>query len=151
MIVTRIRPPRAWDWGLNGFDQVRRDMARLSDAMMRGTLPDGARMFPLVNITQDEENFYVRAELPGVKPDDLSLSVLDNKLSISGKREVPAESDKVSYHRREREGGTFSRSIELPSAINRDGVDAHFEHGLLSIVIPLAEETKPRQIRVKTS
>jgi HSP20 family protein len=131
---------------------MRRDMARLADAMAREGLPDGgARMFPLVNVTQDEETLYVRAELPGVRSSDLSLSVVGNKVTIAGNRELPAEGDGVSYHRREREGGTFSRSIELPAPFDRGKVDASFENGLLTVVLPLAEETKPRQIPVKTS
>jgi HSP20 family protein len=151
MIVTRIRPTRPWDWGLTDFDQVRREMARLAESLGRGPVAGaGAQMFPLVNVTQDSDNFFVRAELPGVKAADLSVSVVDNKLSISGKRELPAEGETVSYHRREREGGAFSRSIELPSPVDREGVEAQFANGLLSIVIPLAEETKPRQIPVKT-
>jgi HSP20 family protein len=151
MIVTRIRPIRAWDWGTPDFDQMRREMARLAEAMSQGaTAGAGAPLFPLVNLTQDKDNFYVRAELPGVKPTDLQVSIVDNKLSISGKRDLPTEGEDVSYHRREREGGAFSRSVELPLLVDRDRVDAHFQNGLLSIVIPLAAETKPRQIPVKT-
>ncbi len=150
MIVTRIRPRRAWDWNLGEFDRMRRDMARLQDAMTRGFFRESApRMFPLVNIAQDKDRLYVRAELPGVNASDLDVSVKDNSICISGKRELPEESENVSYHRRERSGGTFSRSIELPSPFDRDSVDANFENGVLSIVLPLAEETKPKQITVK--
>ena len=150
MIVTRIRPRRQWEWNVGEFDRMRRDMARLQDAMTRGFFREsGPRMFPLVNITQDKDNLFVRAELPGVKAADLDLSVKDNSICISGKRDLPVESEGVSYHRRERSGGTFSRSIELPSAFDRDKVDAKFENGVLSIVLPLAEETKPKQITVK--
>ena len=150
MIVTRIRPRRAWDWNLGEFDRMRRDMARLQDAMTRGLFREGApRMFPLVNIAQDKDNLYVRAELPGVAASDLDVSVKDNSICISGKRELPVESENVSYHRRERSGGSFSRSIEMPVPFDRDRVDASFENGVLSIALPLAEETKPKQITVK--
>ena len=106
-------------------------------------------MFPLVNIAQDKDNLYVRAELPGVAASDLDVSVKDNSICISGKRELPVESENVSYHRRERSGGSFSRSIEMPVPFDRDRVDASFENGVLSIALPLAEETKPKQITVK--
>jgi HSP20 family protein len=150
MIVTRIHPRRSWNWDQGEFDRMRREMARLQDAMTRGFSWHGnPRMFPLVNVTQDKDNLYVRAELPGVKPSDMDLSVKDNSICISGKRELPGESENVSYHRREREGGNFSRSIELPSPFDREHVEAKFENGVLSIVLPLAEETKPRQITVK--
>lgn len=150
MIVTRIRPGRSWDGNLGEFDRMRRDMARLQDAMTRGFFRDSApRMFPLVNIAQDADHLYVRAELPGVKASDMDVSVKDNSICISGKRELPVESENVSYHRKERSGGSFSRSIELPSPFDRDRVDANFENGVLSIVLPLGEETKPKQITVK--
>ena len=150
MIVTRIRPNRPWNWSLGEFDRMRRDMARLHDAMTRGFLPEGGpRMFPLLNVSQDNDNLYVRAELPGVKASDLDVSVKDNSICISGKRELPVENENVSYHRRERSGGSFSRSMELPSPFDRDRVEANFENGVLSMVLPLAEETKPKQITVK--
>lgn len=150
MIVTRIRPRRPWDWSLGEFDRMRRDMARLQDAMTRGFFSDGSpRMFPLVNISQDKDNFYIRAELPGVNRSDIDLSVKSNSICISGKRELPTEEEGVSYHRREREGGSFSRTMELPSQFDHDKVEANFENGVLTIVLPLAEETKPRQITVK--
>jgi len=150
MIVTRIRPRRQWSRELGEFDRMRRDMARLQDAMTRGFFSDGnPRMFPLVNISQDTDNFYVRAELPGVKQADLDLSVKGISICISGKRELPAEEEGVSYHRREREGGSFSRTMELPSQFDHGKVEAKFQNGVLNIVLPLAEETKPKQITVK--
>jgi HSP20 family protein len=127
-------------------------MARLSDAMSRGFFSDaGPRMFPLVNVAQDRENCYVRAELPGVKLEDLDVSTVDRKVTISGKRDLHEERDGVSYHRREREGGSFSRSIELPAVFDRDRVEAKFRNGILELTLPLAEETKPRQITVTTT
>lgn len=152
MIVTRIRPPRPWSWGLEDFDQMRHDLARLSDIMNRVLFPDaGPRMFPLVNVTQDRDNLYVRAELPGVKLEDLDVCTIDRKVTISGKRGLNEEKEGVSYHRREREGGAFSRSIELPAAFDRDRVEAAFRSGILELRLPLSEETKPRQITVKGS
>ena len=150
MIVTRIHPRRPWNWSLGEFDRMRRDMARLQDAMTRGFFSDnGPGLFPLVNISQDKDNFYVRAELPGLKRSDIDLSVKGASICITGTRELPAEGEGVSYHRREREGGSFSRTIELPSHFDHDKVEAKFENGVLMIVLPLAEETKPKQITVK--
>jgi HSP20 family protein len=64
-----------------------------------------AGVFPLVNVTEDQDNYYVRAELPGVKTDELGISVTGDTLTLSGERKLPAESEKASYHRREREAG----------------------------------------------
>lgn len=153
MIVTRIRPFPGLaepDWG--GFDRVRDGLLRMAEEMGRPAMfTPGSRLFPLVNVTQTDGHFYVRAELPGVKPSDLDVSTLGNKLTISGKRELPHENERVSYHRREREGGTFSRSIQLPGEIDRDKVDAHYEHGVLTVTLPRSEASKPRQITVKRS
>lgn len=152
MIVTRIRPlQRPWWSAWGEFDRVRHDMARLAEAMSSGVLPEaGTRMFPLVNVTQDDDSFYVRAELSGVRATDLEVSAVGSKLNISGSRALPEEAEGASYHRKEREGGSFSRSIELPSPFDRDGVEAQYENGLLTVKLPLAAATKPRQIPVST-
>jgi HSP20 family protein len=153
MIVTRIKPVRTgWDAGWGGLDRMRVDMQRWVDAMNRAFLGEpGFRMFPLVNISHDDDNLYVRAELPGVKASDLELTVLGRNLSIKGKRELPEEEANVGYHRKEREGGSFSRSVELPTEVERDKIDARYEDGILQITLPRKEAAKPRQIPIKTS
>jgi HSP20 family protein len=123
-------------------------MYRLFEAA-EGAGRDYAGVFPPMNITQDADNFYVRAELPGVNLDDLELSAIRNKLSLSGKREISVE--EASYHRREREGGNFSRSVTLPAEIDGDRVEARYTDGMLTVVLPKAEEARPRQIAVKKS
>lgn len=153
MIVTRIRPVRTgWDAGWGGLDRMRLDMQRWADAMNRAFLGEpGFRMFPLVNVSHDDNNLYVRAELPGVKASDLELTVLGRNLSIKGTRELPEEGANVSYHRKEREGGSFSRSVELPTEVERDKIDARYEDGILQVTLPRKEAAKPRQIPIKTS
>lgn len=153
MIVTRIRPVRTgWDTGWGGLDRMRVDMQRWVDAMNRAFVGEpGFRMFPLVNVSHDEDNMYVRAEMPGVKASDLELTVLGRNLSIKGKRELPEEGADVSYHRKEREGGVFSRSVELPADVERDKIEARYENGILLVTLPRKEGSKPRQIPVKTS
>ena len=110
----------------------------------------GAGVFPLVNLSEDKENYYVRAELPGVKGDELDIQVTGKNLAISGERKIAAEEEGARYHRREREAGTFSRMIGLPGDINRDNVDAKLEDGILTVVVPKAEIAKPKQITVST-
>jgi HSP20 family protein len=153
MIVTRMRPVRdGWDLGWGDFDRMRRDMLRWADVVGRGFAGEpGYRIFPLVNVSHDDDNLYVRAELPGVKASDLQLSATGRKLTIAGERALPEESSKVSYHRKEREGGSFSRNIELPAEFDRDGIDARYENGILTVTLPRSEAAKPRQIPVKTS
>jgi HSP20 family protein len=154
MIIRRFSDWPTWDWR-SPFDQLermRRDLDRLAGDFSGNVfkLPT-AGVFPLLNVTEDQNNYYVRAELPGVKTDELDISVTGETLTLSGERKLPEESEKASYHRREREAGSFSRVISLPTRLDVDKVKAHAEDGVLTVVLPKAESAKPRQIRVKSS
>ena len=109
-----------------------------------------AGVFPLTNLTEDRDNYYVRAELPGVKSDELDIQVTGKNLAISGERKIAAVEEGARYHRREREAGTFSRMIGLPGEVNTDKVEANLENGILSIVVSKAEIAKPKQITVSS-
>lgn len=141
-------------WGFNrtfrDFDRLQRQMDELYGALSGGTLPmPSAGVFPLTNVTEDNNNYYVRAELPGIKSDELDIQVTAKSISISGERKIPAESSNAKYHRREREAGKFSRSVSLPDDVDVDKVDAKLNNGILTLVIPKAEKTKPKQIKVQ--
>ena len=134
------------------LERMRRELDRLSGDFTGSVFRlSSAGVFPLVNVTEDPNNYYVRAELPGVKTDELGISVTGDTLTLSGERKLPEENEKASYHRREREAGSFSRVISLPSRLNVDKVKAHAEDGVLTVVLPKAESAKPRQIAVKSS
>ena len=152
MLVRRVWPSRpTFDSPFGDFDQLRREMLRLFETMGRDTSGDvGAGVFPPMNITQDDDNFYVRAEIPGIKPHELSISALRNRISLSGKREIPREHERVSYHRKERAEGSFSRTVTLPTEIAADRIDARYADGVVTLTLPKAEEAKPRQITVRT-
>jgi HSP20 family protein len=149
MLVGRVWPSRpTLD---SDFDQVRRQMLRLLDTFAGDTVSDtGTGVFPPVNITQDADNFYVRAEVPGIKPDELAISAVRNRVSLAGKREIQREHERVSYHRKERAEGSFNRTVTLPSEIDAQRVEARYADGILTLTLPKAEETKPRQITVRT-
>lgn len=150
MLLRRVWPSRPmFESPFSDFDQLRREMLRVFDSVMGNESTPG--VYPPVNVTQDDNNYYVRAELPGIKPSDLSVTALRNRLSITGKREIPDEDGKVSYHRKERAQGEFSRSITLPGEVAADKVEASYAEGVLRLTLPKAEETKPRQIAVKAS
>lgn len=154
MLVRRVWPSRpTFDSPFADFDSVRREMLRLLDSVAGAgdTFGEvGAGVFPPVNITQDNDNFYVRAEVPGIKPGELSISAVRNRLSLAGKREIQRENERVSYHRKERAEGSFNRTVTLPAEINADKVEAQYTDGILTLTLPKAEETKPRQIKVRT-
>ena len=132
------------------FERMRHDMNKLAERFGKG-LPSfsTAGVFPLTNVTEDGNNYYIRAELPGMKTEDIEISATDSNLSISGQRIIPREGNNVRYHRREREAGKFSRMISLPGSIDTDKVEASFMDGILTIVLPKSEAMKPKQIEVK--
>jgi len=126
-------------------------MDRLFRDFSGGTESFFSRAFPAVNITEDAENFYVRGELPGIKADDLDVSVVEGGLLIRGERKLATEDKQANYHRRERESGFFRRMIALPARVDSAKVSAKVKNGVFTITLPKAEEAKPRKISVKTS
>lgn len=135
---------------LETFQSLRRQMDMLSD-LMSGTrsateaLAGG--VFPLINLTEDTENYYARAELPGMESDDLDIQIDGKNLTISGERKIDLD-ENVKFRRRERESGKFSRVLSLPGDVNPDKVQAGLENGLLTVKIPKADEAKPKRISI---
>lgn len=133
------------------LDRMRRDIDRLFRGIAGGGFREPrAGVFPLVNVTEDSDQYYVRAELPGVKAEELNISVTGDGLSISGERKIATEKEGAKFHRKEREAGTFSRILTLPGAIDADKVEATCLDGILTITLPKSEAAKPKQISVKT-
>ena len=132
------------------FDRIRREMSRFLDSYPGGADAPGAGVFPAINVTQDRDNYYVLAELPGVKAAELDITAVNRTLRIAGKRAAPQEAG-VSYHRKERAEGEFNRSVSLPGDFDSEKVDARFVHGVLTVTLPKPERVKPRQISVKTA
>jgi HSP20 family protein len=125
-------------------------MERLFDSLTEFTGLRTAGVFPAINVTETGEAVFVRAELPGIKPDDLDITVEGDTLTIAGEREMPAEAQKVSYHRREREWGTFRRCFTLPTRVDAGKVQARYLDGILTIELPKAAEMRPKQITIQT-
>ena len=132
------------------LQRMRQQMERLFEDAAAPYSRPSAGVFPLVNLTEDKDNYYVRAELPGVKAEQLDIQSTANNLSISGERRIDAAEEGARYHRREREAGTFSRMIALPGEIDSAKVDARLQNGILTVVVPKAEVAKPRQISVSS-
>lgn len=109
-----------------------------------------ARAYPLINVSEDEENVYVEALAPGVNPDSLKVSVVRGQLTIAGEKPAGGENLKLeAYHRNERAAGRFVRTFALPYPVDEGRVKAEYRNGLLSIELPKAEAAKPKQISVK--
>lgn len=104
---------------------------------------------PLVDIYETDEAIILKAELPGIKKNDVSVEVKDNVLTLKGARTEEKEIKEKNYYRKERAFGTFSRSFNLQHRIQPDKIKARFKDGVLKIEIPKPEEEKPKQITVK--
>ena len=104
---------------------------------------------PALDIAERKDAYLMTVELPGVKLDDLEITLEDSLLTIQGERQFTSESSEEQYHRVERRYGSFRRSITLPSQVKADAIEASFENGVLEVVVPKAEEAKPKKISVK--
>jgi HSP20 family protein len=104
---------------------------------------------PQVDIYEDKNAIALEADLPGVKPEDVKISLENFKLTVSGERKFEHEENQNSWHRAERGYGSFTRSFSLPTSVNVDGVKAEFKNGVLRITLPKREEVKARQIQVE--
>jgi HSP20 family protein len=132
------------------FERLRQGMEWLLDSFTSPTPAFTSRVFPSINLTEDKDNYYLRAELPGMKPEELDISVVEDQVSIRGERKIPLESKKFGYHRREREDGTFRRTISLPMGVESEKVKAEMNKGILKITMPKHEKAKPRKIQIST-
>ncbi|MFO7560420.1 MAG: Hsp20/alpha crystallin family protein [Desulfobacterales bacterium] len=142
------------DWNVRNqfdeFDRLRRQLGLLTEGLAERTAGRRAGVFPLINLTEDKNNYYVRAELPGVKSEDLDIQATGTTVSLAGDRKIPDENNNdARYHRREREAGKFSRMISLSTEIDPDKVEASLADGIMTIKLPKSEKAKPKQITVK--
>ena len=103
---------------------------------------------PTVDISETENGFEIRAELPGVSENDVNVSVTDNLLTIKGEKHQAAETDGKNYHRVERRYGSFQRSFTLPRHVETDAIKAEFKDGVLTLGIPKAEAAKPTEVPI---
>jgi len=140
-------------WRVSGFTDPLREMQRLHREMSRvfsGIEQPLNQEDPLVNAWVGEQDVIIVAELPGVDPAKVDISVVGDTLTISGSREAVPLKEGESYHRQERSYGRFSRSLQLPFHVEAGKVEAKYERGILKIVLPRAEADKPRKIEVKS-
>lgn len=137
------------------LDRLRREVDSLFDftgADSIRSVPRGS--YPLINVGETEKNVLVFAFAPGIRAEDLDVSVQNNLLTIRGKREAAEDNGKGNgaprtFHRRERFRGNFSRVVSLPDTVDPDSVNARFRHGVLTVTIDKRAETQPRRITVQ--
>jgi len=103
---------------------------------------------PAVDVFEKEDRFVVKAELPGMKEEDIDVSVVGDTLSIKGERKTETEIKEEDYYRCERSYGSFYRSIPIPSNVDADKIEASFEDGVLEVALPKSAKVKPKKIAV---
>ena len=106
---------------------------------------------PALDVYEGKENFVVKAELPGMKKEDIEVSLHDGSLSISGERKAETKHEDAEVYRAERFFGRFQRTVTLPTAVAADKVKAAYKDGVLTITLPKTEEAKPKQIDVSVN
>jgi HSP20 family protein len=125
-----------------------REVDRLFDAFFGGTEGGSRRFVPPIDLVEAEDHFVLKADLPGLGEDDVSIEIDDGALKISGERTAEHEANERGWHRVERSFGSFARTLSLPDGVDADAVTAHFEHGVLEVRIPKPEQRKPRRVAI---
>ena len=149
--MTVFRWPSDWD-PFAGFRTMQRELERL---VRRGSLSEsrgvGGGVYPPINVYNSPDEILVECEIPGVRRDDLDLSITGETLVVKGKKNPPIEEredSSVRYQRRERGAGDFSRTIVLPEHVDSDRIAASLKDGILSVRLPKSEQAQPKRICV---
>lgn len=133
------------------FERIRRGLDELSQNLIsEGKAHMTPTVFPPLNIYEGAETLLLKAELPGIKAEDLDISIEGDTLTLQGTRKHGQEDENVSYHRREIETGNFSRAIALPARIDMDKITAKLSDGILTLTLHKADVVKPKQIHITT-
>lgn len=145
MAITRWRP-------LMDLVSMQDEMNRLFDdffgrPLVRTEWTEGV-WSPSVDVSEDKDNVIVKTEMPGMKKEDVKISIQDNVLTLKGAKKQEKEEKDANYHRIERSYGSFCRSFALPTSVKADKVKASYKDGVLNITLPKTEEAKPKEIPV---
>jgi len=137
-----------------GLQSLQQDMNRIFDEFFRGDLLANDSLFardwnPAVDIIENNDQFILKAEIPGMTKDDVKITLENNVLTIRGEKKNESEKKEGDYHRIERSYGSFERSFSVPGTIKVNEIDAQYKDGVLTLTLPKAEEAKPKSIEVK--
>jgi HSP20 family protein len=153
--LARWRRPALSSWpGFGRLTNLRDEIDRLFEVPL-AELARSSQLLsgwtPAFDVYEDKDNFYVRAELPGMRKEDIDLSMHNGSLSISGERKSDDKLMEAEVYRAERFFGRFQRTITLPTQVAVEKIKAQYKDGVLSVTLPKAEEAKPKHIDVKVS
>ena len=136
------------------LNTIQTEMNRLFDTLFDAPAPanGGAngvrRWIPAMDLVETEDDFILRADLPGLSEGDVNVELDDNVLTVSGERKAEHEERKEGYYRVERASGSFSRSLTLPEGVDADAVTASFDKGVLEVHVPKPAQRKPRKVTI---
>jgi HSP20 family protein len=153
--LARWQRPELSVWpGFGRLTNLRDEIDRLFEAPL-SELARSSQLLsgwtPAFDVYEDKDNVYVRAELPGMRKEDIDLSLHNGSLSISGERKQDKRYDEAEVYRSERFFGRFQRTIMLPTPVAVDRIKAQYKDGILNVTLPKAEEAKPKHIDVSVS
>jgi HSP20 family protein len=136
-------------WGL--LTQLQKELEQMRGDVSRESSSATAEWVPSVDIKEETDKFVLLADLPGVKPEEIDVSMENGVLTIKGEKRTEAKTEKEGYKRVERTFGSFYRRFSLPDTANSDAISAVSKHGVLEIVIPKRESVQPKKINVASN
>ena len=135
----------------NRINRLLNDAFGGPDWQSRGGDSVSASWVPAVDIFEEKDAIRIMAEVPGVRPQDVKISVEGNILTVHGQKQQTAEERTERVHRYERTYGEFERTFSLPASVDANKISASYEHGVLTIILPKAEQARPREIQVEVT
>ncbi|MCR4401017.1 MAG: Hsp20/alpha crystallin family protein [Syntrophomonadaceae bacterium] len=123
-------------------------LSQMMSETLGGKFPSWGQPFP-ADITEDEKNYYVKAELPGMSPENIKISYSGGRLTIQGEKSQETKKEGATWVWMERSYGSFSRTFTLPTAVKEDAIKATYKQGVLEVTLPKVEETKPAEIPIQ--
>ena len=151
MTLMKYRAPAVRFWPFAEVDDLEKKFRRLaSEAMEPMMARDAFAFVPAVEVVEKPDALIMTAELPGLKPEEVTIEVENNILTLKGEKKEEHEEKDARYHVWERTYGAFERALPLPRTVNPDLIKAEFENGILKVVLPKVPEAKGRKIEVKT-
>lgn len=134
------------------LERMRREMDKVWDSFFerRPTrVEEVAEWLPTLDVSETKDEYMVKAELPGIDPKDIDISLTNDLLTIKGEKKQEKEEKEENYHVIERTYGSFTRSVRLPGQVQSDKINANFKNGVLKVTLPKTEEAKKKEIKIK--
>lgn len=147
-LLVPMKRTNVFPWA--GFGELEQQLERMLNTGAAGS-PSNAAWIPPVDIHESDDAYTLVADLPGMKKEDITVSIVEDRVTLKGIRKREERHEEKGYRRYERAEGAFERSFRINGGVDNARVEATFENGVLTVRLPKPEETKPRQIEVKVS